>query len=113
LRLYVDEDVASAELISRLRNAGHDVLEPLRGESDVRCWRHAQDQAAVVVTMNARDFVALAEEGEHHGLLLVYRGNDPTRDMTAAAIASAVGRVAQAYPDGIGNEILTVNRFGS
>ncbi len=78
MRLYLDEDTASLQLIRRLRAAGHVVIEPLRGMSDLRCWRHARAERAVVLTTNARDFVALAGTGAHHGLLLVYRENDPT-----------------------------------
>ena len=111
LRLYVDEDTASFQLITRLRAAGHVVIEPLRGMADVRCWRHAQAEHAVVLTTNARDFVALAGKGAHHGLLLVYRENDPTRDMTAKDIASAIDRVAETYPDGIAAQVLTLNGF--
>jgi len=62
-------------------------------------------------TTNARDFVALAGTGVHHGLLLVYRENDPTRDMTAKDIAAAVDRVAETYPDGIADQVLTLNGF--
>jgi predicted nuclease of predicted toxin-antitoxin system len=111
LRLYVDEDTASLQLSARLRAAGHVVIEPLRGVSDVRCWRHAQAKRSVVLTTNARDFVALAGSEAHHGLLLVYRENDPTRDMAAKEIAAAVDRVAETYPDGISSQILTLNGF--
>lgn len=111
MRLYVDEDTASLQLIARLRTAGHVVFEPLRGVSDVRCWRHAQAERAVVITTNARDFAALAATGAHRGLLLVYRENDPTRDMTAKDIAAAVDLVVETYPDGIANQILTLNGF--
>lgn len=111
MHLYVDEDTASLQLISRLRAAGHVVIEPLRGMSDARCWRHAQADQAVVLTMNARDFAALAATGTHHGLLLVYRENDPTRDMTAKDIAAAVDRVAEIYPEGIADQIITLNGF--
>jgi hypothetical protein len=112
VRLYVDEAIASAELIARLGAAGHDVLRPIRGEADDRCWRHAQEVGAVVLTMDVVDFAALAEnETRHHGLLLVYRENDATRDMTTAAVAEAVGRVAAMFPDGIAGHILTLNQF--
>ena len=113
MRIYVDEDTASDQLIARLRSAGHTVLGPLRGTADARCWHHAQTERAVVLTTNARDFVALAESGAHHGLLLVHRENDPTRDMTARAIATAVDRVAEAYPAGISDQILALNVFRS
>jgi hypothetical protein len=87
------------------------VEEPLRGMSDARCWRHAQTDHAVVLTTNARDFVALAATGAHDGLLLVYRDNDRTRDMTAKDIAAAVDRVAETYPERISEQVLTLNGF--
>jgi hypothetical protein len=112
VRLYLDEDIASKELTSRLATAGHDVLSPLRGEPDSRCWRHAQEQDAAVVTMNVVDFVRLAEATEgHSGLLLVYRENDPTRDMSAASVVAAVARVAETYRDGLKGAITVLNRF--
>jgi predicted nuclease of predicted toxin-antitoxin system len=111
LHLYVDEDTASLQLIARLRAAGHVVTEPLRGVSDARCWRQAQANGSVVLTTNARDFAALAATGAHHGLLLVYRENDPTRDMTAKDIVAAVDRVAETYPGGISGQIFTLNGF--
>ena len=112
MRLYLDEDVASKELTSRLAAAGHDVLSPMRGEPDSRCWRHAQEQGAAVVTMNVVDFVRLAEATEgHHGLLLVYRENDPTRDMNAGSIAAAVARVAETSRDGPRGAIIVLNQF--
>ena len=109
MRLYVDEDTASLQLIARLRAAGHVVIEPLRGMSDARCWRHAQAERSVVLTANARDFAALAATGPHHGLLLVYRVNDPTRDMTAKDIAAAVDRVAETCAEGFSDQVLTLN----
>ena len=112
MRLYLDEDIASKELTSRLIAAGHEVLSPLQGEPDHRCWRHAQEQDAAVVTLNVVDFVRLAEATEGHaGLLLVYRENDPTRDMSAASIAVAVARVADTYRDGLRGAIVVLNQF--
>lgn len=112
MRLYLDEDIASKELTSRLATAGHDVLSPLRGESDSRCWHYAQEHGAMVVTMNVVDFARLAEATEGHaGLLLVYRENDPTRDMRAVAVVDAVGRVADMYRDGLKDVIAVLNQF--
>jgi len=112
VRLYVDEDIASTHLMTSLANAGHEVTAPLRGEADDRCWRYAQEQASAVLTMNAVDLVALAEAtSPHHGLLLVHRVNDPTRDMTAAAVVLAIGRVVELYPRGIEGQILPLNQF--
>ena len=114
MRLYLDEDVASAELQARLTAAGHEVIAPLRSEPDARCWAYAQEQAAAVVTMNAVDFVALAKATRHHhGLLLVYRENDPTRDMRIVAIAQAIERVAELFRGEISDQVLVLNRFRS
>ena len=112
MRLYLDEDIASKELTSRLAAAGHDVISPLRGESDARCWRHAQEHGATVVTMNVVDFVRLAEATEgHSGVLLVYRENDPTRDMSAASVVAAVARVVETYRHGLEGVIAVLNQF--
>jgi predicted nuclease of predicted toxin-antitoxin system len=112
VRLYLDEDIASRELTSRLTAAGHDVLSPLRGEPDSRCWHYAQEHGATVVTMNVVDFVRLAEAAEDHaGLLLVYRENDPTRDMNAALVVAAVARIAAMYRDGLHGAIAVLNQF--
>jgi hypothetical protein len=112
VRLYLDEDVASRELTARLIAAGHEILPPLRGEPDARCWRHAQEQRATVLTLNAVDFARLAESTpDHHGLLLVYRENDPTQDLRAEAIVRAVARIGEIYPSGIVSTILAVNQF--
>ena len=112
MRLCLDEDIASKELTSRLAAAGHEVVPPMRGEPDSRCWRHAQEQGAAVVTMNVVDFVRLAEATEgHHGLLLVYRENDPTRDMSAASIVAAVARVADTFRDRLRGAIVGLNQL--
>lgn len=112
MRLYLDEDIASKELTSRLAAAGHTVLPPLRGRPDFHCWRHAQEQGAIVVTMNVVDFVGLAEDtAGHSGLLLVYRENDSTRDMSTATIVSAVARVAETYHENQEGVIAALNQY--
>jgi hypothetical protein len=112
MRVYLDEDVASHELTARLVAAGHEVLAPLRGRPDARCWRHAQEQRAAVLTINAIDFARLAEATPAHaGLLLLYRENDPTRDLRAEAVAAAIGRIGETYPGGVAGMILVVNQF--
>jgi hypothetical protein len=112
VRLLIDEDSASKELVARLEGHSHQVVPPVRGVSDERCWDYAQGLAVPLLTMNAKHFIPLAENsGGHHGLLLVYRHNDPSRDMTAAMVATAVQRIDYAYPGGVLNLILSVNQF--
>jgi hypothetical protein len=92
--------------------AGHDVLSPLRGEADSRCWRHDQEHGATALTMNAVDFVRLAEATDGHaGLLLVCRENDPTRDLSAASIVAAVAREVESYREGLDGAIAVLNQF--
>ena len=87
MRLYLDENSASKELVARLTTVGHEVIDVLRGVDDLVVWEHSQEQGAAVVTENAVDFVPLAEHAaDHWGLLLIYRENDRERDMTAAAV---------------------------
>jgi len=94
LFLYLDEDLASKELATRLAAAGHGVLTTLRGVTDDAAWAAAQENGAVVVTQNAADFLPLAAATSgHRGLIVVYREGDARKDMQIAEIAAAVDRV--------------------
>jgi hypothetical protein len=112
LRLCLDENLRSKELRSRLLTGRHEVIDPDLGLGDPEVWAFAQQHHAVVVTGNAVDFEPLARAAEHHaGLLLVYRDNDPRRDMTSADVATAVG-YAEAANDGVlTGRILVLNQF--
>ena len=91
---------------------GHEVVDPDLGSTDPAVWAFAQGQRAVVLTGNAVDFVPLARESEHHsGLLLVYRDNDPGRDMSSADIAAAVAKVDAAFNGAIDGQVLVLNQF--
>lgn len=111
MRILVDEDLASRELIGHLQKAlGDEVLVPQRGATDSDVWHRAQAEGAAILTGNVVDFLRLAtERSQHHGLLLVYRTNDRSRELRAAAIARAVIAIAQDNADGIGPVILAVN----
>ncbi len=113
MRLLVDEDLASYELLARLNEAlPGDVLAPERETSDEEVWTRAQREGAAILTGNVVDFVRLAaEHPDHFGLLVVYRVNDPTKDLRARAIAARVAAIAARYPDGIRSLILAVNNF--
>ena len=111
MRLLVDEDIASNRLLRALARERIDVVPPVRGSTDDEVWDLAQGQAAALLTMNARDFVARARSRpDHAGLLLVSRGNEPG-DMTADEIAAAVAAIREAYPDGVAGLTLSVNAF--
>jgi predicted nuclease of predicted toxin-antitoxin system len=112
VRLCLDENIRSRELVSRLLVMGHEVVEADLGISDAEVWEFAHRNHAVVVTGNAVDFVPLAKASGHHaGLLLVYRDNDPRRDMATADIATAINNVDAGYGGVIVELILVLNQF--
>ena len=105
MRLYLDDDLDGNILISLLQHAGHAVVSPrvvsTRGVLDPAHLRYAADHDLVLLTANAKDFLALhvqwQQEGpEHSGMLLVYRENNPQRDMTFQEMVRAVSRLDQA-----------------
>ncbi|MBA2632263.1 MAG: DUF5615 family PIN-like protein [Chloroflexi bacterium] len=114
MRLCVDEDVRSEELLNRLRNAGHDVVILEKGLADQEVWDFAQWHDAPVLTRNADDFIGLARSGAHHaGLLIVLAEGDATRDMKPGAIARAIDRIDKRNPAGLRNVIVVVNQHRS
>lgn len=102
MRLYLDDDLDSNALIRALRRAGHAVTSPreagTRGVDDEEHLRFAAEEGLVLLTANAGDFVELhrawtLQHRHHAGILIVYRENNPSRDMNLKQIALAVGRV--------------------
>ncbi len=102
--MYLDDDLDSNLLISLLRNLGHEVVSPrvvgTRGARDEDHLRYAADNDLVLMTANAGDFVQLNRKWTddhigHSGILIVYRENNPARDMSFQEIAQAVGAVEE------------------
>ncbi|MGQ0607507.1 MAG: DUF5615 family PIN-like protein [Chloroflexota bacterium] len=114
VRLCVDEDLRSGELLNRLRNAGHDVIALDKGLTDEEVWGFAQQHDAAVLTGNAADFTGLALTDVHHaGLLIVLAEGDATRDMTPRAIARAIERISDRHPTGLRGLTVVVNHYRS
>jgi hypothetical protein len=99
VRLYLDDDLDSNTLMGLLRRAGHEVVSPraagTRGATDEDHLGYATTRGLVLLTANASHFLALhgmwrAQGRQHAGILIVYRENDPTRDMTPHEITAAV-----------------------
>lgn len=104
MRVYLDDDLNSNLLIGLLRQGGHEVLSPrtagTRGIHDDEHLAFATSHNAVLLTANALDFVQVHNERmtrqlEHPGILIVYRENNPSRDMNYYQIAKAVTRIEQ------------------
>ena len=75
MRLLLDENV-SPSAVDPLAEAGHDVYHlrdrGLIGQPDHLIWRRAIAESRVLVTINARDFIRLAEREELHGGLITF-----------------------------------------
>jgi len=99
MRLYLDDDSASALLTRLLRQEGHDVQCPtdvgLSGQDDAVHLTQAAREVRVVLTGNHGDFrnlhnLIVQVKGHHSGILVVRRDNDPTKDLAAAGVVRAI-----------------------
>jgi predicted nuclease of predicted toxin-antitoxin system len=102
MRVYIDDDLDSNALIGLLREAGHEVISPravgIRGATDEEHLSYAAAHVLVLLTANAKDFITLhdawrAQQKDHYGILIVYRENNPARDMSFGQIAKAVSNI--------------------
>jgi hypothetical protein len=117
LKLYLDDCAFSHKLRKLLRDAGHDVqapanvTPPLTGADDSVHLAHACREGRAILTMNARDFVALhAHDSNHPGILAVYQDNDPSKDMSYAEIVQAVSNLLETVED-VSGEFWALNRY--
>jgi hypothetical protein len=99
MRLYLDDDSASALLQRLLQAAGHDVQVPadvgLSGEPDGIHLTHPIRDNRVCLSRNYRDFeilhlLVLQAQGHHPGILVVRRDNDPRRNLSPRDIVRAI-----------------------
>src|SRR5262245_4202559 len=105
MRLYLDDDLASAQLVQILTKAGHDVRIPkdegMEGKADALHFAHAIGHHRVVLSRNYTDFenlhlVVMAAQGHHPGILLVRRDNNPRRNLRPRDIARALSKIVAA-----------------
>lgn len=98
MRLLVDEDLRSGELMARLREAGHQLETLPTGTPDQDIWPYAQDHELILLTGNPEDFKAeAAPTPNHHGLLTVHGEHEQKKKMSAAEITAAVEYVRERY----------------
>jgi predicted nuclease of predicted toxin-antitoxin system len=104
MRIYLDDDLDSNRLIDLLRLAGHEVISPravgTRGVADQEHLQYAFSHGLVLLTANAEDFIDLhekwmAQQKDHAGILIVYRENNPFRDLTLQEIVQSVTHIEQ------------------
>jgi predicted nuclease of predicted toxin-antitoxin system len=100
-KIYLDDCAYDKDLVRWLEQAGHQVVTPaqagITGRDDDVHFHHAATNGLVLLTMNPQDFVELHQKNpQHPGILLVYKDNDPNRDMSPADIVRAIGNLEDA-----------------
>ena len=100
MRLLVDEDTQAKTLVRLLSQDGHDVLTAkdagLNSMSDAEVMTVAINENRVLLTKNCADFLLLNTEiRRHSGILAIYQGADPSKNMRYAHIAKAIHNVEQ------------------
>ena len=115
LRLLMDEDLQAKALANMLRSAGHDVLTAaeagLGAASDVTVLAYAHSQGRVLLTRNAGDFRELHEvDSDHPGILAVFQGGDPAKNMSYADIVRAVRNLERAKVE-LGGQFVVLNAW--
>jgi len=114
VRLLIDENCAQAELLSRLRAAGHDVETVVAaigsGARDEDVVSYAVAHRRAIVTKDAADFTGLLfGRDDHAGLLLIREGVHEPR-MTAADLARAIENLSAIYPS-VDAYVVSLNAF--
>jgi predicted nuclease of predicted toxin-antitoxin system len=119
MRLYLDDDSASALLTRLLQQAGHDVETPsgagLSGRADAIHLTWAIRENRVLLSRNYEDFEELhlliqQAQGQHPGILVVRQDNDPRRDLTPRGIVRALGNLEAAGVQ-VQNDYLILNHW--
>ena len=107
MRIYIDEDLASALLILLLQKAGHDIEAPaavaMLGRSDVAQLSYAIQESRVSLSANYDDYDDLhriigKSGGSHPGILVVRREKDSTRNLTTKGIVAAIRKSRPPLP---------------
>jgi predicted nuclease of predicted toxin-antitoxin system len=105
MRIYLDDNTASARLAALLRKAGHDVQLPvdagISGEDDSVHLAHAVREQRVCLTQDYVDYanlhdLAVALQGHHPGILVVRNDNNPKKDLDDYGIVRAIANLEAA-----------------
>ncbi len=101
MKIYLDDDCDSDKLIIVLRASGFEVISPrdvnARGKRDIEHLEIATKFGATILTFNHdyeiphQDF--LNKNKNHCGILLVYKYNNPKKEMKFFEIAKAIKNV--------------------
>lgn len=114
MKLLVDENL-SPTLVQRLASVGvpavHVAHCGLSGATDPVVWRYAFEHDLVVVTINAGDFIRLAEGVELHPGLIVLRAGHLSREEQWAWLEQVAMWLVEEGED-LGNKAVVVTGKG-
>jgi predicted nuclease of predicted toxin-antitoxin system len=115
--IYLDENLDADRLIALLRRDGYRLVSPreieAKGWSDPDVLAYCAQHDYLVLTSNPGDFNALhrqwqTEGRSHSGILIVYKENDASKDMTLVDIVRALGNLLRSGLP-LANEIHCLN----
>jgi predicted nuclease of predicted toxin-antitoxin system len=115
LTLLLDEDSQAKLLVRLLQQAGHDVITVnevgLQGRPDPSVLEYAKQQERLVLTRNCDDFRNLhITNPKHPGILAIYQGSDPSKDMSYRDIVNAVAKIETAQY-ALAGEFVVLNQW--
>jgi len=115
LRLLIDEDTQAKFLVSLLKQAAHDVVTVnevgLMGKIDPLVLDYARQENRIVLTQNCDDYEALHDLNPNHpGILAIYNGNNPSKNMSFKAIVRAIANLEAAKLN-LSNQFIALNHW--
>jgi predicted nuclease of predicted toxin-antitoxin system len=116
LNLYLDDCANSDLLAGLLAQAGHSVIRPgdvgMLGATDDAHFAYAATNGLILITKDPHDFQDLHNLDQNHaGIFAIYHDNDPSRDMTDAAIVAAIANIEAAVGYPIAGEFHNLNAW--
>lgn len=119
MKLYLDDSVAAPKLARLLVDAGQDIRLPadvgLTGVDDVEHLIHAVRHGRACLSRHGTALQSFHEligavQGQHAGILIVDRYNDPSRDLTYRGIVRAI-RNLEAAGVPVADQFEVLNRW--
>ncbi len=101
LTLLLDEDSQAKFLVRLLEASGHNVLTvngaEISGSSDSDVLDYARQHNRILLTRNCDDFQSLHQSNSNHsGILAVYQGAEPAKNMSYQDIVKAISNLESA-----------------
>ena len=113
--MLLDEDSQAKYLVNLLQASGHDVATAnvlnLMNRPDAVVLDFARQERRILLTRNCNDFQELHQLNPvHPGILAVYQGADPVRNMSYKAIVQAIANL-EAAEYSLQNQFVILNQW--